>query len=119
MTDATELYAIEEGFWLAGREHFLESVDAECLLAFPQPGQMHGVYKREDIAVTASVPGRWRDLQMNNRQLHRPFADVAILSYRADVIRADGEPYSVLIGSGYVRRTDGWKLTFHQHSPVE
>lgn len=119
MADAADIYRIEEGFWLSGKEHFLAHLDEQCLLAFPQAGEMHGVSTREEVAATASIPDRWRDLQLTNRQLLQPVPDVVILSYRADVRRADGQPYSALIGSAYVRRPDGWKLTFHQHSPIE
>ena len=41
MTLANELFDIGQGFWLSGKEHFLEHVDQECLLAFPQLGEMH------------------------------------------------------------------------------
>lgn len=44
--------------------------------------------------------------------------DVAAISYRADVVRADGEPYSALISSVYAARKGEWKLVLHQHSPV-
>ena len=111
-----DLFGIEEGFWLHGSEHFLEHVDTRCLLAFPQAGEMHGVFDREQIAATATSPNRWRNLSMSNRQL-LPVGDVAIISYKADVTRADGEPYTALVSSVYVRRDSGWKLAFHQHSP--
>jgi hypothetical protein len=114
-----ELFAIETGFWLSGEAHFLAHLDEACLLAFPQMGQMHGVFPRAHVAATATPANRWRDLQITERHLLRPADHVAIISYRADVARADGEPYSALISSAYVRRDDGWKLTFHQHSPVE
>jgi ketosteroid isomerase-like protein len=114
-----ELFAIEEGFWLSGHAHFLEHVDAECVLAFPQMGEMHGIFSRADVAASATTANRWRDLRISDRHLLRPDGDVAFISYHADVTRADGEPYSALIGSAYVRRSDGWKLAFHQHSPVE
>ena len=113
-----DLYRIEEGFWLAGKEHFLAHLDERCLLAFPQAGEMHGVFPREHVAASASAPGRWRDLRVSNRQLLQAADDAAILSYRADVTRGDGEPYAALVSSAYVRRPDGWKLAFHQHSPV-
>jgi hypothetical protein len=113
-----ELFAIEEGFWLRGREYFLEHLDDECLLAFPQQGEMHGIYSRDEIAATATAPNRWRDLKIASRQLIEPADSVAIISYRADVIRGDGEPYRVLVSSAYVKRRGGWKLAFHQHSPV-
>src|SRR3546814_17046592 len=68
MTLGKELYDIEHGFWLAGKEHFLDHVDDKCLLAFPQAGEMHGVHSRAEVAATATNPNRWRDLTMKDRQ---------------------------------------------------
>ena len=112
-----DLFDLEKGFWLSGSEHFLEHVDTKALLAFPQAGEMHGVFDREQIAATATPSNRWRDLSMSNRQF-LSIGDVAIISYRAEVTRADGEPYTALVSSGYVRRDAGWKLAFHQHSSL-
>jgi hypothetical protein len=113
-----ELYDIEQGFWLDGKEYFLNHVDDQCLLAFPQAGEMHGVHSREEVAATATNANRWRDLTMSGRQLLESGEDFAIISYRTDVTRADGQPYAALVSSAYVRRPDGWKLLFHQHSPI-
>ena len=96
-----DLFGIEEGFWLRGSEHFLEHVDLKCLLAFPQAGEMHGVFDREQIAATATPSNRWRDLRMSNRQI-LSLEDVVIISYKANVTRADGSPtlhWSVLVTS--------------------
>lgn len=114
-----DLYAIEQGFWLEGQQYFTDHLDETCLLAFPQMGEMHGVHSRERVAATATTANRWKNLRMGDRSLIQPADAVAIISYRANVERADGVPYEALIGSVYVRRPDGWKLTFHQHSPVE
>jgi hypothetical protein len=56
--------------------------------------------------------------KITDRYLIQPVDDVAIISYRADVKRADGVPYSALVSSAYVRRVAGWKLAFHQHAAV-
>ena len=114
-----ELFGIEEGFWLQGRDQFLVHLDEQCLLAFPQAAEMHGAKSRDEVAATASTqPGRWRDLKITDRHMLRPTDDVAIISYRADVKRFDGQPYPAMVSSAYVRREDGWKLAFHQHSPM-
>ena len=118
MALADDLYRVEEGFWLAGEDHFLAHVDEQCLLVFPQAGEMHGVHSREDVAATATPSNRWQDLQIKHRQFLELANDVVVISYRADVTRADGQPYSALIGSTYVRRSEGWKLAAHQHSPI-
>lgn len=118
MTLGKELYDIEEGFWLAGEKHFLDHVADRCLLAFPQAGEMHGIHSRAEVAATATNANRWRDLTMRDRQVLQSNDDFAIISYKAQVTRADGEPYAALISSAYVQRPNGWKLAFHQHSPV-
>lgn len=118
MTFGNELYEIDEGFWLKGKEHFLKNVDERCLLVFPQMGEMHGVHSRAEVAATATSANRWRDLTMKHRQLLEGGENLAIISYSAEVTRADGEPYAALVSSAYLPRPDGWKLAFHQHSPV-
>ena len=118
MNDTDELFEIEQGFWLEGEDFFRDHLDSECLLAFPQAGEMHGVFPRNQVAATATQSNRWRDLEMGDRRVVRLGDGVAIISYRADVTRADGVPYVALVSSGYVRRDGEWKLAFHQHSPL-
>jgi hypothetical protein len=103
---------------MGGKDHFLDHLDDTCLLAFPQDGQMHGAFARDMIAASASEPGRWRDLAMEDRNAIRPNDDMAVISYRAEVTRGDGQPYRAMVGSAYVRRENGWKLAFHRHSPL-
>ncbi|TFI57442.1 nuclear transport factor 2 family protein [Sphingomonas parva] len=112
-----DLFRIEEGFWLNGAEHFRTYLEERCLLAFPQASEMHGVFDREAVAATATPSNRWRDLTMSERQV-LDLGETAILSYRAAVSRADGERYRALVSSAYVRRGEGWRLAFHQHSPL-
>lgn len=113
-----DLFEIEQGFWLSGKEHFSTHLDERCVLVFPQAGEMHGVKTRDEVAATATNANRWSDLRMSDRHLLQVTENVAIISYRADVTRADGQPYAALVSSAYVRRRTGWKLAFHQHSPV-
>ena len=113
-----ELFAIEEGFWLSGADHFAAHLDSRCLLAFPQAGEMHGIHSAEHVAATATPDNRWRDLTMTDRHTLEPTDGLAIISYRADVTRADGQLYAAIVSSAYVRRGEEWKLAFHQHSPV-
>lgn len=58
MTQADDVFRIEQGFWLGGKEHFLAHLDDQCLLAFPQAGEMHGIRSREAIAATATSSDR-------------------------------------------------------------
>lgn len=67
---------------------------------------------------SATPRNRWRDLTMSSRHIVQLAEDIAIISYRADVTRANVEPYAALGSSGYVKRAEGWKLAFRQHSPL-
>ena len=33
--------------------------------------------------------------------------------------RKDDQPWRTLVSSGYVKRPDGWKLAFHQQTPLD
>lgn len=113
-----DLFTIEQGFWLSGKEHFSAHIDEKCMLAFPQAGELHGVRTRDEVAATATDANRWRDLKISQRNLLQATENVAVISYRADVTRADGQPYAALVSSAYVQRGTVWKLAFHQHSPL-
>jgi hypothetical protein len=111
-----DLLAIDKGFWLDDEAFFMSHVDEKCALVFTQ---MQGIYPKAEVAVSAHDPKRWQDLKMSAPFLLQPADDVAFLSYRASVKHGNGQPYSALIGSLYIRRADGWKLAAHQHSPIE
>ncbi len=111
-----DLFEIERGFWLDGEDFFLAHVDTECMLVFTQ---MKGVYSRAEVAASARDPNRWKELRLADQMLVEPSDGVAAISYEARVKRGTGEPYRALVSSAYVRRDDGWKLFFHQHSSLE
>lgn len=110
-----ELLAIDRGFWLEGEDYFRAHIDDQCVLIFEQ---MQGVYPRDQVAASAYDPKRWRDLEISGAFAHQPAEDTAMLGYEARVTRGDGMPYHAWIGSSYVRRDGAWKLTAHQHTPL-
>jgi len=114
-----ELFEIEKGFWTGGEDYFLAHVDDQCLLAFPTMPDFHGVHARAEVAATARQPNRWREVEMSSKQLLRPADDVAVLSYVVSAKKPDGTPYKAMIGTVYAKRGDGWKMAFHQHSPMD
>lgn len=117
MTDtARELLAIEEKFWTGDEDFFLRNTDANCLVAFTT--EMAGVMSNAELAATARNPNRWCDLDITFKGIVEPSDGVAILSYVAKATRESGEPYAALVSTGYVKRQDGWKMMFHQHTPL-
>lgn len=110
-----ELLDIEKTLWAGGVADYRRALDGDCLVAFEQ---MAGVSSRDEIAATVEDGQRWHDLEIKVDGLLQPTGDVAILTYHATAKR-DGSPYKALVSSGYVRRDGGWKMMFHQQTPVK
>jgi hypothetical protein len=111
-----ELLAIERELWSGGPDAYQRHVDEECLVAFTE---MAGVSSRDAVAASVTSGPRWRELKMEVQGLLTPTRDVAILTYRASAVRGSDGRYTALVSSAYVWRQDGWKLAFHQQTPVE
>lgn len=109
------LLAIERSLWTEGSDAYRQHVDDVCLVAFTK---MAGLSSREEIAASVEDGPRWQNVQMDLEGAHQPTGDMAILTYRASADRGD-ESYRALISSAYVKRHDGWKLSFHQQTPLE
>jgi hypothetical protein len=54
--------------------------------------------------------------ELEDVRTFRPAPDTAVVTYGVVAAR-DGQQYSALMSSLYVRREDGWKLAFHQQTP--
>ncbi len=113
MTLQNELLKIEKTFWTGGPEAYQDHCDADCLVVFTD---MAGVMKRDDIAKTAQA-GRWTDPKLTLKGFKSLSDSSAVICYDCTARKKDGAPYHAVISSGYVRRTEGWKLAFHQQTP--
>ena len=109
-----DLLTVEKNFWTGGPEAYEAHCDDQCLVVFTE---MAMVMTRADIARTAEA-GRWGDVELTPKGLVQLSDQSAVIAYECSAKRKDGQPYRALIGSGYVRRPDGWKLAFHQQTPL-
>jgi len=76
-----------------------------------------GIVLDERSRIIESVSGRpWSSYALQNLRTTELTPEAAIVTYGA-VAERDGEKYSALMSSLYIRRTDGWKLAFHQQTP--
>ena len=108
-----DLFAMERKLWSGGKAEYQRTLDEKCLIAFTE---MAGVSSRDEIADQAGA-NRWQDLEITVEGFLQPTDDVAILTYHASA-EAKGEPYEARVSSGYVRRNGGWKMMFHQQTPL-
>ena len=114
MSLENDLLAIEDHFWTGGPEAYQRYADAECLVAF---SELAGVMSNRDIAKSAEK-GRWKDVSLVSKGMARLSDTSAIVTYECSAKGKDGKPYHALVSSGYVKRSGGWKLAFHQQTPL-
>ena len=106
-----DLLALEKKFWTGDTKFYQDNVDDSALIAFGP--DMAGVMSNKEIASSAGQGNRWKNLDIKLKGL------IAILSYEAHATRSNGEAYAALVSTGYARRDDGWKMVFHQQTPVD
>jgi hypothetical protein len=111
-----DLLALEKKFWTGDSKFYRDNVDDTCLIAFG--ADMAGVMSNKDVAATAKDGNRWKHLDIKLKGLIEPADDVAILSYEANAVRSNGERYAALVSTGYAKRDEGWKMVFHQQTPL-
>ncbi len=117
MTLQEELLAIEAQLWTGGPDVWHNHCDDSCLVAF---AGMAGPMARDDIAGMADE-GRWRDLATLLKGIVMLSEDAVLLTYEASAVRREEHTqqpaaHHAVVSSAYIRRPDGWKLAFHQHS---
>jgi hypothetical protein len=111
-----DLLALEKKFWTGDTKFYQDNVDDSALIAFGP--DMAGVMSNKEIASSAGQGNRWKNLDIKLKGLIEPADDVAILSYEANATRSNGETYAALVSTGYARRDGGWKMMFHQQTPL-
>jgi hypothetical protein len=114
-----EVIALEEQGWEAlssdgetARAFYEQVLDGTVVMLLPG-----GLVLDERAATVEAMSGApWSSYDLQSMRSFQPTPDTAIVTYGV-VAERDSQQYSALISSVYVRRQDGWKLTFHQQTP--
>jgi hypothetical protein len=115
MSLENELQALERKFWTEGADFYRENLDEQCVVVFTE---MAGVKTREEIASMIGAQPRYREVAIEPKAVHRLDRSTAIFAYQANARMADGTRYRALVSSLYVERVGGWKMAFHQQTPL-
>jgi hypothetical protein len=115
-----ELIELEEQGWRAlsstgeqAAELYEQVLDDPVLFLLPG-----GLVLDDRAAIVRAVSGQpWSSYELRDAQVLRPTPDIGIVGYRVAARRGDAA-YEALMSSTYVRRETGWKLAFHQQTPV-
>jgi hypothetical protein len=110
-----DLMSIERTFWTGGPEAYEDHADDECLVVL---ADMASTMSRQEIAKTAEK-GRWSAVALVPKGMAALDDASAVVTYECSARREDGRAYHALVSSAYVRRHDGWKLAFHQQTPMQ
>ena len=120
MTTTTELLDLEREGWDAlstdgeAASAFYDRVLAEDVLML-LPGGM--VIDDRDTVVESMKGAAWESYDLDDEHVVPLGEDSAVIGYRATAVR-DGEPYTALFNSTYVREGGDWKLAVHQQTPI-
>jgi hypothetical protein len=114
-----ELIALERQGWdalsstgEAARAFYERVLDEHVVMLLPG-----GLILDERAAIVESMSGSpWSRHALEDVRSLRPTTDTGVVIYGV-VADRDGEGYSALVSSLYVRQRDGWKLAFHQQTP--
>jgi hypothetical protein len=114
MTDA-EFWETERGLWLGGGDLLRRWVPPECLMVFPEPV---GIMTGATVVETILPAPRWERVDFTGPTLRRTGTGAAVLAYRAEAVRRNGERYGALCSSTYVHEAGVWWLVQHQQTPT-
>ncbi len=118
MTD-DDLIALERQGWEAlsadgptAGAFYDRILDEQCVMLLPG-----GMVLDDRAGIVEAMSGRpWSRYALEDPRCLRPTADTAVVHYGV-VAERDGDEYSALMSSLYVRRESGWRLAFHQQTP--
>ena len=112
-----ELRGLEEGLWRPETrfdEAWVRRVLAPEFLEFGRSGR---VYDLEATVSTEPAPFT-AVLPLPGFTVRRPAHDVALVTYLSRVTSEEGREVAANRSSLWVRHDDGWRLHFHQGTPV-
>lgn len=96
----------------AARAFYERVLDDDAVMLFPG-----GMRLDDRAAIVKSMGGPpWSRHELEDVRVATPSGDVAVVTYGA-VAEREGQAYSALMSSVYVRREDGWRLVLHQQTP--
>jgi hypothetical protein len=110
-----DLFRLEEKFWTEGGEYYRRHLAHTAVMVFPDP---RGVMVKDEIASSLDEQTRWSQVALEEHRLLELSDNAAVVTYKATASRPDGKPYVARASSTYVRDGGGWKLAFHQQTPL-
>jgi hypothetical protein len=116
--DEREIIDLERRGWDAlctpnGAAFYADLMTDDAVMVFPGAAMT----KKESLAaMRAEKP--WSSYKIDDPRVLRVGTGGRLVLYRATAKRTGAGTYVALMTSIYVRRSDGWKMVFHQQTPA-
>lgn len=113
--DDDRVWAFEESLWTGGKDLYEELIDAECVMALPQPPFL--ITGEEAIEAVADTP-RWSNVAFSRRRIVRPEEGLIVLAYMAVASRVGADSYQAYCTTTLRRLEHGvWRVVQHHQTP--
>jgi hypothetical protein len=107
-----ELLDLDRRLATGDGDTYRELLDAEATVVIP--GDV--LDRAATVAAMDASPG-WDTVELTDASAVALGSDAALVTYTFTARRADQE-YRALLSSAYVRREGGWRMAFHQQTPL-
>ena len=116
---SAHLLEIEKQLWKNDANLYDKHTTANALFAFPETGVITKALAIDAIKDENATGRRWAEAKFEKLQLISLSETSALITYTT-IARWENEEevYSALCSSVYVQEAGGWKLAFHQQSPL-
>ena len=115
--DAQELKRLEEDLWRSPVRFSPEKMDRLLADDFLEFGSSSRIYDKRQILETPVQEINAR-LPLTDFSIKALASSVVLVTYRSILLNSDGSERQALRSSIWTRTDTGWKLVFHQGTPV-
>lgn len=113
----SELVEMERRLWTDGAGAYEDTLVEDAVFVFAETGPISRDAAIEGIR--ANEARRWIEVNFEDVRVSKLAADAQLLLYRFSARRENDEKRMTgLASSVYVNRGAGWKLAFHQQTPL-
>jgi hypothetical protein len=114
-----ELVEIERRLWTNDAAIYEDSLVEDAVLVFAETGPISRDFAVEAIRGENEEGRRWAEVDFEDVRVSKLTADAQLLLYRFNARWEQEEKWvKGLASSVYVDRGNGWKLAFHQQTPL-
>jgi hypothetical protein len=116
--DAEQVVGLERDGWRAlsdgtAAEFYDAAMTDDAMMALPS-----GLLDRKSCIEAMAAAPPWSTHELWDFRVVALSETSAMVVYHAEAQREGQPPYRAIMGTVYVLKHDGWRLTFHQQTPL-